>query len=215
MKNVLFFDLDGTLTDSGLGIMNSVKYSLNKFGIKEEDEKTLKSFIGPPFTEMVKEYYGFTQEEAIKAIGYYREYFTDKGIFENSLYQGVKEVLKNLKNAGKSIYLATSKPTVFAEKILKYFDIYKYFDGVYGAMLDGSLMHKDDIIKFALDSEKVDVNNAVMIGDRRYDVEGGKKFNLTTVGVLYGYGDKEELQKAGADYIVDSAEQLEKILMEI
>ena len=136
MYNYILFDLDGTLTDPGRGITNSVAYALEKFGVSVSDKKELYKFIGPPLTDSFEKYYGFSEEDALIAVEYYREYFKPKGIYENEIYSGVPELLKSLKESGKTVILATSKPEIFAIEILKYFGIDEYFDFVAGATLD-------------------------------------------------------------------------------
>lgn len=215
MKKIIFFDLDGTLTDSGLGIMNSLKYGLKKLGIDCNYEGVLRTFVGPPIKEHAEEIFGISKEDSSKLITYYREYFTQKGMYENSVYQGIETVLKNLKKASKILAVATSKPEVHAKEILRHFGLLDYFDYVVGATLDGKISEKIDVIKTALFRAKIDGKNAVMVGDRKYDINGGKVFNMLTVGVTYGYGSEEELINANADYVAKSVQELEKILMEI
>ncbi len=215
MKKIIFFDLDGTLTDSGEGIMNSLKYALKKLGINCNDESVLRTFVGPPIKEHAQEIFGVTKEDSDKLLTYYREYFVLKGMYENSVYNGVEEVLKNLKKASKILAVATSKPEVHAKEILRHFGLLDYFGYVVGATLDGKISEKIDVIKTALFRAKIDGKNAVMVGDRKYDINGGKVFNMLTVGVTYGYGSEEELINANADYVAKSANELEKILMEI
>lgn len=209
----LLFDLDGTLTDPALGITNSVMYALEKFGIRVSDRRELYSFIGPPLIDSFIEFYGFTHEQASEALAYYREYFSVTGIFENEVYEGIPDMLETLKKEGKKIYLATSKPLLFAEKILRHFDLYKYFDGVYGASMDEKMNKKEQVIAYILEKEKIDPSTACMIGDRKFDVEGGKLFGLTTVGVTFGYGDEKELCDAGADHIAHGVAELKNILL--
>ena len=152
MYNVILFDLDGTLTDPGRGITNSVAYALNKFGIEVADKKELYKFIGPPLTDSFEKYYDFSSEDAIAAVEYYREYFKPKGIYENEIYEGIPELLQSLKENGKKVILATSKPEIFAKEILKYFGIDVYFDFVAGATLDKTRTKKGDVIAYALNS---------------------------------------------------------------
>ena len=215
MKRYLLFDLDGTLTDSALGITNSVRYSLRKFGIEETDEAKLRSFVGPPLYDSFKTLYNMSHEDANLAIVYYREYYVSKGLYENTVYGGVKEMLERLSNNGKRIILATSKPEGFACEIIKNFGLDPYFLGIYGATMDEKLCRKDDIIALALEKMGIASEDAVMVGDRKYDIEGGRKHGLTTVGVLYGYADSDELAEAEADYVVSSVNELEKILENI
>ncbi len=215
MLKTLFFDLDGTITDSGRGIKNSLKYALNKMGVRDYDEDVLESFIGPPIKERGREVFGFSIEQSEKLLEFYREYFVVQGMYENEVYEGVENMLSALKKAGKTLIVATSKPEVHAKEILRFFGLRDYFDLIIGATLDGKISHKNDVIKEALKRANVDGNYAVMIGDRKYDMEGGKLFSMKTVGVTYGYGDYDELCKANADVIVNSVKELEKTLLEI
>ena len=215
MKKYLFFDLDGTLTDSALGITNSVRYALEKFGITETEEAKLRAFVGPPLYDSFRELYGMSHEDANLAIVYYREYYVSKGLYENTVYSGISEMLQRLSVGGKRIILATSKPKKFAREILKNFSLDEYFYEIFGATMDEKLCRKDDIIAYALKQTGVSPDSAVMIGDRKYDIEGGHKNGLVTVGVLYGYGDRDELVAACAEHIVESVDELEKILEKI
>ena len=212
MYNTILFDLDGTLTDPGIGITNSVAYALSKWNIEVSDRSELYKFIGPPLLDSFAEYYGFSEEDCQKALTYYREYFRSKGIYENEVYSGIVEMLETLKNSGKKIILATSKPEEFAIIILKHFDLYKYFDFVAGATMDESRNKKGDVIKYALEScgiDKTDLKDVIMVGDRKHDVHGATENDLDCIGVLFGYGNRDELETAGAKYI---AEQVEDIL---
>lgn len=213
MYNNILFDLDGTLTDPGIGITNSVMYALRKFGIEVTDRVELYKFIGPPLRDSFMEYYGFSEEKALTAVEYYREYFRDIGIFENSVYEGVEALLKSIKSSGKKIILATSKPEEFAVRILKHFGLYEYFDFVGGATFDGSRGEKAEVIGYALGSADInDMADTVMIGDREYDILGARRFGMDSVGVTYGYGSREELQSAGATYIADNTSDILKYL---
>lgn len=210
MKNfdIYLFDLDGTLTDPAEGITNSVAYALNKFGISVESREELYKFIGPPLVNSFMEYYGFSKEKAFEAVEIYREYFRDKGIFENKLYDDIPLVLEKLQQDGKIIVLATSKPEEFAIRILKHFGLYEYFDLVCGATMDEKRSEKSDIIEYALKTLKSPLENCLMIGDRCYDVLGAKKNGISSIGVTYGYGSLEELKDSGADYIIDKPIEL-------
>ncbi|MBR1476995.1 MAG: HAD family hydrolase [Lachnospiraceae bacterium] len=209
MFDVFMFDLDGTLTDPGEGITNCVMYALKKFGIEETDRTKLYKFIGPPLFNSFQEYYGFSEEECERAIVYYRERFRDKGIFENEVYENIPEVLMALKNAGKRIVLATSKAEEFSVRILKHFNIYEYFDFCAGATMDLKRNAKADVIKYALENiDAPDISRVIMIGDRKHDIIGAKDNGLKAIGVLYGYGDRDELENAGADYIIDRPENI-------
>lgn len=215
-KNILF-DLDGTLTDPGIGITNSVAYALKKYNIQVGDRSELYKFIGPPLHESFEHYYGFLEEEAFKAVDYYREYYSDKGIFENRVYEGIPQLLKDLKDAGKTLVVATSKPEVFAKQILEHFGLDSYFDYVAGSNLDGSRTKKEEVIRYALDScnifTKEQMAETIMIGDRKHDVLGAGKVSIDSIGVLFGYGDKEELEEAGATYIAETVKMLSSLLL--
>ena len=212
--STILFDLDGTITDPAEGITNSVAYALQKYGIRVEDKTELYTFIGPPLYESFMRYYGFSAEEAHRAVDYYREYYSDKGIFECRLYDGVERLLKKLRQSGKKVVLATSKPEYFAEKILEHFGIFDLFDTVAGATMDSSRVEKSDVILYAL--QKADVSdkiNTVMIGDREFDIKGAKVNSLESIGVTFGYGSRDELEKAAADYIAESVEEIEKLIL--
>lgn len=209
----ILFDLDGTLTDPAMGITNSVMHALAKYGIEVKNRKELYKFIGPPLADSFVEYYGFSKEEAKRAVEYYREYYIDKGIFENLLYDGAADLLCKLKDSGASVVLATSKPQVFAKRILEHFDIAKHFVFVAGSNLDGSRVVKAEVIRYALESCRVtDMTKVVMIGDRKHDIMGAAELGVDSIGVLYGYGNRRELQSAGAKHIVGTIGDIEHIL---
>ena len=213
MYDIILFDLDGTLTDPGEGITNSVAYALGKYGIEVTDKKELYKFIGPPLKDSFMKYYGFSEEEAIKAIEYYREYFRDAGIFENKVYEGVVDMLSTIKESGRRIILATSKPEEFAMRILQHFGLKKYFNVVAGASMDSSRSKKGDVIAYAISlCDDFDKDKSIMIGDREHDMLGAKENGLKSLGVLYGYGSEEELKKAGADYIVSTPADILKLI---
>ena len=213
MFQYILFDLDGTLTDPKIGITNSVMYSLEKFGIKVNDRKELFCFIGPPLIDSFMDFYGFSKEDALQAIVYYREFFGVTGIYQNDVYDGIENVLATLKNQGKKLILATSKPEKYANIILEHFGLAKYFDCVVGATFDGSLNYKSDIVAVALKRGGVDdISKAVMIGDRHHDVDGGKANSLATIGVLYGYGSLEEFNECGADFVAETPADILRII---
>lgn len=202
MYQFLLFDLDGTLTDPGLGITNSVRYALNKFHIEEPDRTALYRFIGPPLLDSFMEFYGFSREQSDLAVQYYREYFKVKGLYENQVYDGIPALLTALKERGKTLLLATSKPEEYAVEILKHFHLEHYFDFVAGATMDGSRSKKADVIAHALDLGQISrLSSAVMIGDREHDILGAGQMGLDSIGVLYGYGSEAELRAAGATHI--------------
>lgn len=214
MYQYILFDLDGTLTNSELGITKSVQHALKKFGIEVEDRTVLRPFIGPPLGESFQVYYGMSKEESERAIEYYRERFSVKGLYENEVYEGVEKMLQDLKESGKKLILATSKPEKFTMLILEHFDLLKYFDFVAGATMDGSRGEKADVIRYALEISGIeDKTEAIMVGDRKFDILGAKENGLASIGVLYGFGDREELTEAGADYIVERAEDIVKVLL--
>ncbi len=216
MFDIIFFDLDGTITDSGDGIKNSAAYALNKFGIPVPDRDDLNKFIGPPLVGSFRNLFGMSNEDADLAVVYYREYYAVKGIFENSLYEGVVDMLETLKNAGKTIVLATSKPEIYANQILKYFKIDGYFTHVCGAEMDHKRTDKHEVIEYALETANVtDRSRVIMIGDRNYDIVGAKKSGLKSIGVTFGYGSYDELKTAGADYIVNTAKEITDLLLGI
>lgn len=209
----LLFDLDGTITDSQLGITNSVMYALDKYNIKVKQRSELFKFVGPPLETSFMEYYHFTKPEAMQAVEYYREYFKDTGIFENEVYKGFEELLEALVTKGYILHVATSKPEVFAKRIMDHFGLSKYFTSVCGSTLDASRSKKGDVIAYALKENNItDLSKVLMIGDREHDVIGAKENNLDCLGVLYGYGSVEELQKAGATYIVKSVAEIKNML---
>ncbi len=197
MKYILF-DLDGTLTDPQQGITNAVAYALRHFGIETEDNSTLNKFIGPPLIYSFVEYSGLTEEQAKEAIKKYREYFGPKGIFENRVYDGIPEMLQKLKDRGDKVILATSKPWIYAEQILEHFDLKKYFDFVSGSEMNGDRGSKSRVIAYAIEKYGILKDNAVMIGDRKHDIIGAKENGIRSVGVLYGYGTREEFNGASA-----------------
>lgn len=210
----ILFDLDGTLTDPAIGITNSVMYALEKYDIKVSDRSKLYKFIGPPLWESFEKYYGFSKEEAKQAVEYYREYYRDKGIYENLVYEDFEDLLKLLKASSKTLIVATSKPEVFAKQILEHFNIAKYFTFIAGGNLDGTRVKKDEVISYALESCNIlDKSKVIMIGDREHDIIGAKKNSIHSIGVLFGYGDREELENAGADYIAKAVSDIGRILI--
>lgn len=213
MKKYLLFDLDGTLTDPKEGITNSVAYALEYYGIHVEDKDTLIPFIGPPLADSFMKFYGFSSEQALEAVEKYREYFRDRGIFENGVYEGILPLLKKLKEAGKISILATSKPTVFAKQIVEKFGLAEYLTDVQGSELDGTRVKKADVIRYAMEVNGVEPKDVVMVGDRLHDIEGAHQVGIPAVGVLFGYGSREELTEAGADHLAADVEELGKLLL--
>ncbi len=214
MYNTILFDLDGTLTDPKEGITKSVQYALFKMGIDEPDLDKLLPFIGPPLVDAFSEYYGMAREDSLKAVAFYRERYKDVGIYENKLIEGIPQLLEALKKEGKTIALATSKPHVFARKVLEHFDLIKYFDIIVGAEFDGTRNEKKDVIIEVLKNLPKDAT-PIMVGDRRQDVVGAKLCSLPCIGVKFGYAEEGELETAGADFIAESVEDLYKILTKL
>lgn len=209
MYQTVLFDLDGTLTDPGIGITNSVAYALRKYGIEVADRRELYRFIGPPLHESFENYYGFSQERAKEAVEYYREYYREKGIFENCVYTRIQELLETLCGKGRKLAVATSKPEIFANQILEHFDLAPYFTCVAGSNLDGTRTKKAEVIAYALERCQIaDFSQTVMVGDRKHDIQGANQVGLDSIGVLYGYGDYAEMTKAGATYMVERPQDI-------
>jgi phosphoglycolate phosphatase len=198
--DVILFDLDGTLTDSAEGIVNSVVYALERKGVPYGSKQELRRFVGPPLQASFCDFCGFSEEEAKDAVRVFREYFTEKGIYENSVYAGVPEMLGDLCESGLTLAVATSKPEAFAGQILARFGLEKYFTVIAGASMDGT--DKPTVIRQALSRlGKEPSRRILMVGDREHDVLGAKEVGISSLGVLYGYGSEEELSEAGADHI--------------
>lgn len=210
MYKYIFFDLDGTLTDPGEGITNSVAHALTRFGITPPPREELYKFIGPPLKDSFARYYGMSDGECTLAVKYYREYYADKGIFENKVYDGIEELLAEIQKMGKKIVLATSKPDLFAEKILEHFGLIKYFDFVAGAAMDETRTKKDEVIAYALDrlGMRGEEKDVLMVGDHKHDVLGAAVHGIDSLGVTYGYGSDRELIEAGASYLASAPDEI-------
>lgn len=209
----ILFDLDGTLTDPKEGIINSVKFALAKFGVNESEVGDLMKFIGPPLHVSFRDFCGFNEENTELAVQYFREYFTDKGINENSIFPGVVELLESLKSRNLKIILATSKPTVHANTVLENFGIAKYFQYVKGSNLNGTESGKTEIISHIIEKFKLEKDKTVMIGDRFYDINGAKENGIDSIGVTFGYGGESELKEAGANYICRDIKDINNLLL--
>ena len=208
-------DLDGTLTDPMEGITKSVQYALHHLGIEVDDLYSLCKFIGPPLRDSFITYYSLSEKQADVALLKYRERFKDTGIFENKVYEGIDELLHKLSDDNRMLLLASSKPTVFVERILEHFGLRNYFSFVGGSNLDGTRVHKDEVIRYVLDRAKVrDLSASVMVGDREFDIVGAKKNGLDSIGVLYGYGSAAELSGAGATCLVENVHELGLLLLD-
>lgn len=209
MYKYILFDLDGTLTDSAEGIVNSVVYALRKKGIEENDRAKLSAFVGPPLMDSFMKYYGMSEEEARGMVPLYREYFEPKGWAENRVYEGIPEVLEKLRAQGKHLLVATSKPEAFAKRILEHFNLAQYFELIRGASMDEKLSRKEQVIACVIGEVGAEhVKEMVMVGDREHDVIGARLNGLPCVGVLYGYGSREELEAAGAADLCPTVKEL-------
>ncbi len=210
----LLFDLDGTLTDPAEGITKSVVHALRHFGIEETDKNRLFSFIGPPLLETFAQGYGLTDEQAWEALRVYREYFADIGLYENKVYDGIPEFLRDAQQAGYELIMVTSKPEMYACRLMRHFDLTSYFSCIAGSDMAEKRADKTAVILSALSRMNItDCSQTVMIGDRRYDVEGAKSLGMPSVGVLYGYGSREELVKAGTDRLAQTVTDLRKFFL--
>ena len=209
-----FFDLDGTLTDSAPGIVNSVCYALKKMGIEPPSKEKLTCFIGPPLAWSFSTYFGMNKTDSLRAVDAYREYYRAGGMLENSVYDGVVELLKRLRQAGVICVVATSKPHVFANRILQHFSLDSYFTLVAGPELDGTRGEKSEVIAYAMEQLGLsDCNRILMIGDREHDVLGAKKFGMDSIGVLWGFGTEDELLRAGATYVCRNTDEVAAIFL--
>lgn len=214
MFDLILFDLDGTLTNPKEGITNCVKYALRHFGIEENDEATLLKFIGPPLYDSFRSIYGFSHDDANLCVEKYRERYSVTGLFENAVLDGAVEILSELKKAGKTTSLATSKPLVFAERIVEKYGLSEYLDYVIGADLKGGINYKDEVINEVLRRTKPsDLSKVVIVGDRRHDILGAKKCGIKSIGVKCGYAEENELEDAGADYIFENLQEVRDFLL--
>lgn len=226
-KKYLLFDLDGTVTDSNLGITRCVQYALLDQGIDEQDMSVLEEYIGPALDDSFKKYHGLNDEQAAKAVAKYRERYSDTGIFENEVYDGIVPCLETLKAAGKIICLSTCKPEPFAVRILEHFKLDKYFDVVTGSDLEGTRKQKYQVIEETFKRLSANVlrqeltdellneikADSVMIGDRNQDVNGAHQVGIECIGVRYGYAKPDELEDAGVDYIVETIPELTALIL--
>lgn len=217
MYKYVLFDLDGTVSDPKVGICTSVQQALRHFGIDVPDINTLTPFIGPPLRDSFRDFYGIKPEDMETCISYYRERFSTVGLFENEIYDGIEDLLKELKKQGVKVALASSKPRVFCEKILDYFKITEYFDVIMGSELDGTRENKLEIIneciRLLFNGGVEHREECVMVGDRKFDIEAANTVGVHNIGVSYGYGSRGELTKANAEAIADSVEELKQMLL--
>jgi phosphoglycolate phosphatase len=215
MYEHILFDLDGTLTESGPGIIHSVQYALQSFGIDELDHAKLERFVGPPLLDSFSQFYGFSPDMARTALHRYREYYESTGIFQNSVYAGIPALLDKLAAAGKKMYVATSKPENYAHQILEHFKLSSRFIFIGGSDMEETRVRKDEIIRYVLDKNGLsdgEKDSVVMVGDRHHDIEGAARNGIRSVGVLYGYGSREELVSAGADSVAATVDALFPVL---
>lgn len=212
--DVVIFDLDGTLSNSKEGITKSVSYALKKLGIIENNLDKLEHFIGPPLKDEMLKSYDITEEDAEKAVGYYRERYAPTGIYETKIYPGTENMLEQLKSAGKYIAMATSKPQIMAERVLEYLNISSYFDCVMGADLHGPRQSKQAVLEALFEKlEMKDISKYIMVGDTCFDIDGAKAVGIDAIGVEFGFGDTDEMIKHGAAAIAYNMQELTEMLI--
>ena len=217
MMKALLFDFDGTLFDTGPGVMNCVKYALDKLGISEADETRLRKFIGPPLFDMFQELYGMDDDTAHEAVRLYRERYQPVGIWECAPYPGIPELIQELRHADWKLAVATGKPTPSAIRILERYQMDSLFDYICGSEFDGTRSKKHEVITAVLEQFRLTdkPSQAMMIGDRKYDVIGAGICSVSCVGVRYGYPEPGELEEAGAITVVDTVEELKQYLFQL
>ena len=219
MYKYVFFDLDGTITEPQEGILGGVIYALEKFGIKVTDRKALYAYIGPPLRMSFSKFHGLDEEQAEQAVACYREYYSTKGIYQNDIMPGMESAFKQLKEAGCRLYVATSKPELFAKQILEHLHLEQYFDIIAGSTFDKSRDSKEAVIAWLIGQIRetgvrdLCMSDVVMVGDRKYDVIGAKKFGIDQIGVLFGYGSREEFDACGCMYQAETAEEMVQIIL--
>ena len=214
MKQYILLDLDGTLTNSFEGIGKSFQYALAAFGIEEPDLEKMRPYIGPPLMDTFMNAYGFSEEKAAALTAKYRERYNVVGWKENVVYDGIEEALKRLYDAGKTLLVATSKPQIQAVKILEHFGLARYFQDICGADPEKQRNHKDKVIQYALAQNNItDLASVLMVGDTKYDMIGAKQCGIDSIGVLYGFGTKEEMELAGALALAQTPEEMAELIL--
>ncbi len=205
---VIFFDLDGTLTDPHEGITRCVAHAMTYYGVTDPDPAVLRRFIGPPLIESFQVYFGLSEADARDAVAHYRERFGPIGLFENEVYRGIPEALAALRARGLTLAVATSKPHVYANRIIEKFALAPYFAALSGSELDGRRTDKHEVIEEAIARLGADRASSIMVGDRKHDILGAKKSGLRSIGVRYGFAEEGELEAAGADIVVDTPAEI-------
>lgn len=216
MKHIFFFDLDGTLTDSGEGILNCVRHALDLQNWPHPSDENLRRFIGPPLIDSFMDIAGMNKQQAQQAVRDYRARYSTGGLFENRVYDGIPDVLKVLNDAGKRCFMVTSKPEAFSVRIADKFGLTPYLESICGATLDGKMDSKEQIVELALQrAGNPDPSDVEMIGDRLFDVEGSRKHGIDCTYVLYGFGSREEAEAHRAAHIVETPAQLKDLLLSL
>lgn len=211
--NHAFFDLDGTLTDPKEGILNAFHYTISKLGLENKTDGFLETLIGPPLFNSFKEHFGFNDDNVIDAINCFREFYSQKGIFQNKIYPGIEDLLAKLTLNNISLYIATSKPYDYASQIIEHFGLNKYFKDIAGSLMDGSRVEKHEIIAYQIQKHNLQNHkDIIMIGDRKHDILGSHYHSIPCISVLWGYGSNLEFQENHSDYIVDNPAQILKII---
>lgn len=208
----VLFDLDGTLTNPKVGITRAVQYALNKHGIAVDDIDDLQAYIGPPLRRAFMDYHHLSEAESRQALAFYREYYERAGMLENFEYPGIAELLKELARKRKRLFVATSKPRVYAERIVSHFKLDRFFESIEGSELDGTRSEKADLISFVLEKHQLEKGSTVMVGDRMHDVVGASRSGIDSIGVGYGFGSREELESAHATWYVETIRELSELL---
>lgn len=210
-RNILF-DLDGTISDSSPGIINAYQYSLNKMGFPQDDPSVIKSYIGSPLRSYYTEQKKLDAPDSETAVKFFREYYTDKGIFENTLYENMDELIGELNNNGNSLFIATSKPLEFALRILNHFKIKEYFTSIHGSDMSADNKPKEKLISDAIIMNGLVKADSVMIGDRYHDIRGAKANGIDSIAVTYGFGSRAEIETEKPDHVAANSDEIRKII---